>query len=419
MDFAVALADRGRIQRIQIIAVLAITQLIGWGTASDMLGVLGRVIAKDLKFANEIAFLGAGLALIVSALMGPLVGKWLKRFGAVPVLAAGSISLAAGLALVGSANGAKTYLLAWSVMGIGAALGLSAAAYTAIVEREGGGSKQVIGSLMILTGLSSAIFWPIVSEFNDILGWRLTCFMMAALHVVICLPLHLLALPGRTERVARAQAAVDRGPLNLFPAQRRSAFILIALTTTLFSFMGLGVSATFLALLHQAGTTPGLALQLGSLRGILAISARLVDMLLGKRSTPVTTAIAACGLMIMSTVVLLTLGGSVAAIIVFVVLNGFGAGIASLARVLLPLSFFAVSDYGRQASRLSLPQNLANAGAPAIFTALLDHGSVNIVLMVIILLATMALASAVSLARIERRGTTQLGQPLTISTLSG
>jgi predicted MFS family arabinose efflux permease len=384
-------SQQTRLRRAQIIAVLALTQLIGWGTTNDMMGALGRTIAGDLKLANEIAFLGLGVALIVSAFLGPTVGGWLKRYHAAPVLAAGSVSMALGLALLSVSNGIALYFLAWLVLGVAAALGLSAAAYAAIVEREGANSKQVIGSLMILSGLT-ALF-----------GWRLTCLGMAAVHLVICLPLHLFALPRPMIHSDATRSSVDLPPLLLTAKEHTKAFVLVAAATTLFSFTGFGVSASLLELLRRSGATPELALQLGSLRGVLAISARLGDMLLGARSTPVTTSIAACGLIVLGSLTLLTLGASPAVLAAFVVLNGLGAGIASLARVLLPLSFFAVSDYGRQASRLSLPQNVANAVAPAIFTACLDRGGVAMVLIFIVVLTLAALANIIGLAVMERR----------------
>jgi hypothetical protein len=58
----------------QTVAVLAVTQLIGWGTSFDMLGVMGRVIAPDLGLPNEVVFGGLTLMMIVSALAGPVTG---------------------------------------------------------------------------------------------------------------------------------------------------------------------------------------------------------------------------------------------------------------------------------------------------------------------------------------------------------
>lgn len=393
----------GRLRRVQIVSILAITQLIGWGTSSDLLGVLGRIIARDLHVPNEIAFLGLAVSLICSGFLGPQVGAWLRRFKAGPVLSGGSICLSTGLVILASAHDVMVYFLAWLVLGLGAALGLSAGAYAAIVEREGVDSKRVIGTLMIMTGLSSAIFWPLLSELTEFFGWRMTCLIAASAHIVICLPLHLLALPKPLVHREEGQALVDRPPIDLSPAQHKSVFILIAFATTIFSFTGLGMSASVIELLHRSGATQAFAIQLGSTRSVLAILARLADLSLGKRSTPVRTSIAACVLIMTGSAVLLLFNGATPVLIAFIVLNGFGAGIASLARVLLPLSFFAVSDYGRQASRLMLPQNFANAAAPVIFNALLDHGGVSSVLSTLLALALAALACFMTLASIERR----------------
>src|SRR3546814_5474319 len=75
----------------QTVAVLAVTQLIGWGTTFETLGVLGRTIAPDLGMPNEVAFAGLSVMMVVSALAGPTTGRLLGRYGASRVLAAGSI----------------------------------------------------------------------------------------------------------------------------------------------------------------------------------------------------------------------------------------------------------------------------------------------------------------------------------------
>ncbi len=45
-----------RFRSAQTVTVLAVTQLIGWGTTFDMLGVMGRVVAPDLGLPNEVVF---------------------------------------------------------------------------------------------------------------------------------------------------------------------------------------------------------------------------------------------------------------------------------------------------------------------------------------------------------------------------
>ena len=177
----------------QTVAVLAVTQLIGWGTSFDMLGVMGRIIAPDLGLSNEVVFSGLTLMMIVSALAGPATGRRLARHGAARVLAVSSVAFAIGLALLAITHGVVLYAIAWFVIGIGGALGLSAPCYAAVVEREGTNAKRIIAILMLFTGLSASIFWPVLTALSDAFGWRNTFLICAALQIFLCLPLHLLA----------------------------------------------------------------------------------------------------------------------------------------------------------------------------------------------------------------------------------
>ncbi|MCJ9674832.1 MFS transporter, partial [Neorhizobium sp. SHOUNA12B] len=110
----------------QTIAVLAVTQIISWGTTFDMLGVMGRIVAPELDLPNEVVFFGLSIMMLVSALAGPATGRLLGRHGAAKVMASASVIFAIGLMLLASAHEILVYGLAWIVIGIGGALGLSA-----------------------------------------------------------------------------------------------------------------------------------------------------------------------------------------------------------------------------------------------------------------------------------------------------
>jgi len=126
-----------------MVGVLAVTQLIGWGTTFDMLGVMGRIIAPALGLPNEAIFAGLTIMMVISAFAGPATG----RYGAAKVLAASSITFAIGLLLLAATTNIVVYALAWVVIGLGGALGLSAPCYTAVLEREGVNGKRVIAIL--------------------------------------------------------------------------------------------------------------------------------------------------------------------------------------------------------------------------------------------------------------------------------
>ncbi|MBX4869520.1 MFS transporter [Rhizobium bangladeshense] len=390
-----------RFRSAQTVIVLAITQLIGWGTTFDMLGVMGRIVAPDLGLANEVAFAGLTIMMIVSAIVGPATGRWLARYGAARVLSAASLIFALGLSLLAAANSIILYAAAWVVIGVGGALGLSAPAYTAVVEREGINGKRVIAILMLFTGLSSAVFWPILSLLNEAFGWRLTFLICAALQFFICLPLHLFALP-KPIAVQVDGGAADIAPVPLSKAAQRKAFLLIAASTTITTFITFGISPSLLEIFRQSGASPAFALQLGSARGILGISARFLDMLLGRRGNPILSAAMGIGLMLAGFLIMLVVSPSTPVLVTFILLYGFGAGVMTVARALLPLALFSPREFGLQSARLSLPQNLGNAVAPVVFTAILDRAGTGPALFAAAVLAALSLTFVAMLMALVR-----------------
>ena len=379
------------------VAVLAVTQLVGWGTTFDMLGVLGRVIAPELGLANEIVFLGLSIMMLISALAGPKTGRLLDRYGASKVLASGSVIFAAGLLLLAASHGLVLYIAAWCVIGLGGALGLSAPAFTAVVEREGQRSGRIIAILMLFTGLSSATFWPLLDWLQSLIGWRLTFVLTASVHLLEGLPLHLFALPRPVASAERTETT-ERAPLVLTPLGRIYAFSLIAASTMLATLVTYGLSPSLLHIFALSGAAPALALQLGSLRGVMGISARFVDMLLGRRGSPLISATLGIGLILTSFMLLLVANGSASLLIAFVVLYGFGSGVVTVARALLPLAVFSPRDFGLQSARLSLPQNLASATAPVIFTGILDRAGLPALLVTASVLAALSFFFVILLA---------------------
>jgi predicted MFS family arabinose efflux permease len=381
---------------VRTVSVLALGQLIGWGTTFEAVGAIGRKLAPDLGIANEIVFAGLSVMMVTSALASPLTGRMLDRFGAARVLAIGTLFFAAGLCMLASAQGAISYIVAWAVLGLGGAFALNAPAFTAVVEREGFEGKRTITVLMLFTGLSPTIAWPLLNVLHDMIGWRTTFLCGAGLHLFVCLPLYLFGLPKPSE-VAGSRASADLSPVPLSPAGKKTAFVLVALTTAIASFVTFGLSPSLQEVLRQSGATPELALQLAAARGVLGISARGFDMALGKRGNPFLTTVTGVSLMVISFASLLLLPASTFSLYAFITLYGFGAGILVVARALLPLALFSPREYGRQASRLMMPQNIANAAAPILFTALLDRTGVSLALVISITLALIALAAVAML----------------------
>jgi hypothetical protein len=176
-------------------------------------------------------------------------------------------------------------------------------------------------------------------------------------------------------------------------AGQRRAFLLIA--TTISTFVTFGLAPSLIEIFRQSGASAALACS--SARGVIGISARGLDMLLGKRGNPILTSVMGGSLM------LLALPASTPLFVSFILLYGFGSGVLAVARALLPLALFSAKEYGLHSARLSLPQNLANAVAPVAFTAILDRAGTGPALAACAALSTVSLTLVLILMAMVQR----------------
>ncbi len=108
-----------------------------------------------------------------------------------------------------------------------------------------------------------------------------------------------------------------------------------------------------------------------------------------------------------SSLLLIFSSGTPSSLFLFTALYGFGSGVTTLARATLPLSFFSASRFARQSARLSLPQNLANATALVLMTAVIDRAGIDAGLLLATLFAATGFIAILALAVIARRGRMQ------------
>ena len=387
--------------RARLIGVLAVGQVVSWGTGFDMLAILGPRIGQELAIANEVVFAGLTVMMTISALCGPLLGRTLVRRGAAPVLVAGSLLFTAGFIVLAFAGGVISYVLGWIVMGLAATCGLTTAAHTAVVERVGAESGRSLTLLMVFTGLSAAVFLPVTTVADQHLGWRGTLLVYACLQIFVLLPLYVFVLPGR--RTSNTKGTSKGAAVSTSPVDTRRAFLLLAAMTTLSAFTAFGFSPLLPLLLVHAGASQSLAVQLAAVRSVLAIMARGLDFLLGKHGNPFVTCMIGLGMLLASFVLLLVFAPAMPAFIGFIIFFGFGAGVLTVSRAVLPLAVFSPEQYGLQAARISLPQNLAIAVAPVIFTLALDRGGVAAMLTIAAVLISISFLLLIVLWRTVRK----------------
>ncbi|UXN72689.1 MFS transporter [Devosia sp. A8/3-2] len=312
--------------------MLAIGQIIGWGTVS-LLAVVGGDIAAALNLPLPTIFAGNSAFYVASGLCAPLLAPLFVRLGARSLLVGGSFLAAAGFVVLASSTNPIVYFAAWLVLGVVGAAALSTAAYIALNEGGGTDIKAAIGALMLISGLSSAVFWPATALLQGILGWRATCTVYAAL-TLGCAALYRFGLPA-APGLQHMTATAPAGRASL----RSPTFYVLAAAIALNAFVTYGFSAILIELLRKLGLPEQDVIVMASILGVVQVLARAVDFLGGGRWDGLTTALLA-GMGVPIAMLLLLAGGPAwQAVAAFILVYGVSSGALAVSRATMPPVF--------------------------------------------------------------------------------
>lgn len=346
-------------------AALGITQIILWGGSFFLMAVLGEPIVRATGWPQGVVVGALSLAILVSGLLSPWVGRRIRRHGGRPVLMAGSLVIALGQVLMALAPNLPVFLLAWVVVGIGMAGALYDPLFAAIGQAYGVSARGAMTQIAIASGFAITLCWPASSFLVDAIGWRGTCLVYAALAAFVVVPLFAWALPGQ-DRNPPAKAALPpeagaaplvspagQGPL---PGER-----ILAITFTSAAVIMTAISVQLLVLLQAKGVAASTAVALSTLIGPSQVGARILELVFGRRAHPAWALLVSSGSVGLG-LAILAMAPSLAWL--GIVLYGVGNGMRTVVRGTLPLTLYGQGDYAAVMGRLARMPLLGQAATP-------------------------------------------------------
>jgi MFS family permease len=354
-----------------VVIALGSAQTLAWGSTYYLPAILAAPMARELGVSTGLVFGAFSAALVIAAVLGPLAGRRIDLFGGRDVLAVSSLVFAAGLATLGAAQNAAMLLAAWLVIGVGMAMGLYEAAFSTLAGIYGRTARGAITGITLIAGLASTICWPISAYLEAEVGWRIACFIWAAAHIAIGLPLNRFLVPLGTQPVpSLTNQAKDEAPGGSAWPQSH-AMPLLALVFAVTWFTSTAMAAHLPRLLQDAGASATAAVAAAALVGPAQVAGRLLEFGVLQRFHPLLSArLAAIGHPIGAFAVMV-FGAPAAA--VFVVLHGAGNGILTIAKGTLPLAIFGPGGYGLRQGILMVPARFGQAAAPFLFALLMER----------------------------------------------
>jgi MFS family permease len=351
-------------RQLPIILALGTTQTLAWASSYYLPAILADPIARDLGVSSNWIFAAFSASLVISAVLGPRVGRQIDLVGGRSVLSASNLTLAAGLTLLGCSYSITVMVIAWLLLGVGMAFGLYDAAFAALGRIHGDAARRSITGITLLAGFASTVGWPLTAFGLESIGWRNTCFAWAAAHILIGLPLNFVTLPPvKGANVAVATSIKPHIPID------RTMILLAFVFAAAWTVTG-AMAAHLPRILEAAGATPLQAISAGALIGPAQVAARMVEAGFLSRYHPLLSTRLACLTHPIGAAIVALAGGAAAS--AFAIFHGTGNGILTIARGTLPLAIFGPQNYGYRLGIIGAPARMAQAAAPLAFGLLID-----------------------------------------------
>ncbi|WP_261969060.1 MFS transporter [Prosthecodimorpha staleyi] len=349
---------------LPLLVALAAAQIVGWGSLGFP-SVLAPDLAPALGMDLAAVFAGPSAMFAAMAFAAPGLAPAFRRFGAGLVMTAGAAVMALAMASLGFATGPVGYFLGWTALGCGGAASLTTAAHIALTQMRGGEAKAGIATLMVMTGLSGSLFWPLTGTLGAHAGWRATCFVLAGLIAGLCIPVYAW-LARSTRPAADHQAALVAGQR---PSPR--VFLLMTAGIALNSCVSFGFAAIAIQLFATLGLPKAQAIALASAMGVVQVAARALDLAFGKRLNAAQLCRLATVAVVSAMIMLGLFGAGAAVLTAFVIVYGMASGLLAVTRSTLPLLYYDKAAFATATSRIALPLNIIIAAAPPAFAGLL------------------------------------------------
>lgn len=403
----------------RVVWPLAVGQTIVWAGLYYVFPALILVWERDLGWSKtelSTAFTGA---LVVSALMAPVMGHMIDRGHGRRVLV-GSAVLGAGLmALLSQVTALWQFLALWAALGVALSGSLYEPCFALLTRTMGAQARRAITRVTLVAGLAGTVSFPSAHALVDLVGWRGTTLVFAAAVLLVSVP---LTWYGAGRALAYGARAEPAGPHAHDPRPARHLLATPVFWLLALAFMTLSINhgmllTHLLPILDDRGVGRDAAVFAASMIGPMQVAGRLAMILAERRLPMLAIARGIYVVTILATVCLWLAGGGSAAtgatagalglVVAFVVLQGSGWGITSIARPVVVAELMGRTHFGAVSGMLAVSFVGGSAAAPTIAALLRDAGGYDRVITTVMGLAVVgfiALALAARAARARGMG---------------
>lgn len=363
-----------------LVAVTFVLMALFNGCGVFAFSLFVKPLEASLGWGRGQVMAGFTLFYAMVGVASPLVGRFVDRHGARPVIPAGALLMSLGFLLVSRISVLPLFYLGYAIIGTGAAamgpVPCSAIMSNWFKRRRG----TAVGLMSAGIGAGGMVMAPLIGYVLSHFDWRTAYLSMAVLITAVSVPLSLATIrtrpaemglhpdgdPAPTLSADRAGATTEREGFTLRQALATPAFWLIAAAFCCSNFANMGTIQSSAPFLEDIGYPTAMA---ASALGAIGLGSGSGKILFGWLCDRMRANLAcAIGIAMQLTAVLMLLtvraDSSVIVIWAYALLLGLGVGAWLPTLSMLASTSFGLLFYGAVFGALNLCQSLGTAAGP-------------------------------------------------------
>lgn len=361
---------------------LALSCLAGMAVGSIALYILGPLIGpieQETGWSRTQITFGVTVSTVTGALLSPIVGMLLDRFGPRRVGLPGAALALSALTLISVfPQNYPLYLLLWFVMSLGA-VGVMPTVWTTAIASSFDKARGLAMAVALCGSSASALIMPLLSTLViDAYGWRSAVPIINGIVALVVLPILWWGLHSRADEkrsddtLSLHEAPVLTGVTNVRDAVFSWQFFKIAGAASLFTAIGIGLVTSMVPVMTSLGFPRTEAAAIAGLVGLASFIGRISTGFLIDRFNSDIVAGTLVLFPVISCLLLLNVDGSVlvASIAVFLIGLSLGAEVDVVAY--LAAEKFGTARYGTIFGFINAGWFLATAVGPLLISLSYD-----------------------------------------------
>jgi MFS family permease len=346
----------------RLVGWLSLAQLIAWGSVFYTFALLMEPVERELGLTRAQSSLAFSLALLGEGVFAYPIGRWIDQGHERVAITGGSILVGFCLLLHSVVHSAAAFYAVWIGLGAGLAATLYPPVFAVVTRRYPSDYRRAIITLTFLGGLASTVFIPLSAWLIRTIGWREALWVLAALNLFVCAPIHAIQLRGAPPAPAREKTPDKKASASAY--LRSAPFLLIGVFVVGMMGVTAALPAHMISLLRGNGLAEAWVIAIPASIGALQVLGRLLlfffehhfDLHLANRLIPM--------LIPMGLIALIAGAGYPWAALLFVLFYGLGNGMLTIVKGTAIAQYVNREHVASLNGALGVPTAIARAVAP-------------------------------------------------------